>query len=163
MLKLEAARNRTEISRQREAYIENLKIEEQRNFENQQKELTLAREKAINQAIASFDKIDNVYGIPVSQSDKADFRNTFQYLVTPDKDGISPIVKALQSDEELAKFAFIYSKGNSKIREAINSAKEGAKKAWKEKLDPEPSIKKTQGSDSSGEIDFDKLSAPAQN
>ena len=105
----------------------------------------------------------DVYGIPVSKAELAEFKEDFKYLVTPNEKGMAPITEFLQSNENLVKFAYFLKKGDAKIREALTKAKENAKQSIIDKLDDEPKLpKKIANSRSEGAIDLDALSREAK-
>lgn len=122
------------------------------------------REEGIKKSLQTLDGLTQVAGLPITQSEKAEFANEFRYLVTPDeKSGTSPLLDMLQSDEVLVQVAYFLAKGQSKVKEHLTRAKEGAKKEFFNKLDPEPKTPNRGAHVPSSEIDLDALSAPATN
>jgi len=163
-LDIEAEKIKTTYSEQKQQVADNLIRENNiRQNENISRN-NVERENGIKQTLQYLDKIDNIGGLPISQSDKAEFANEFRYLVTPDeKTGTSPLLDMLQSDETLLKVALFLRQGETKVKEHLTRAKEGVKKDFFSRLDPEPRMPNRGNSTPSSEIDFDALSAPATN
>jgi hypothetical protein len=163
LLEIEAEKIRTEYQeRKLQAADEMIK---QQNYQRQQQftQMTKQRDDSIKSALGYFNKLENINGLPISQSEKSEFVEQFRYLVTPDeKKGVSPMLEMLQSDETLVKVAYFLSKGDAKIREQLTRSKEYAKNDFLNKLDPEPKITQSRGGFPSTEIDFDALAAPSQ-
>jgi len=163
LLDIEAEKIRTEYQeRKLRAADEMIK---QKNFERQQHyvEMAKVRDESIKSALGYFNNLENINGLPISQSEKSEFAEQFRYLVTPNEQkGLSPLLEMLQSDETLVKVAYFLSKGDAKIREQITRSKEFAKNDFLNKLDPEPKIPQSRGGFPSTEIDFDALAAPSQ-
>lgn len=118
-----------------------LQIEEQRkSFEQQtiqqQQKLLEEENKRVDGELttlfANTKKIDEIYGIPISEAEKESFNKTFSELVRRDKEGKAPLMEMLQSNEDLWKFAYFILNGNQKLKEALFNAKEGTKaEIWK--------------------------------
>tara|TARA_R100001594_G_scaffold36459_1_gene66214 strand:+ start:13286 stop:14464 length:1179 start_codon:yes stop_codon:yes gene_type:complete len=139
----------------------------QRHLENNRsqreaslKEMKEQRARQINEAVEAFDKLDNVYGLPVSKAERQEFRETFTNLVTPDDSGAAPLYRMLQSNDNIAKIAYILSKGDSAVRSALTNAKESTKESFIDKLDPTPRTTSKSGQYEPGQINLDALSAP---
>lgn len=162
LLEIEAEKIKSQIAKNRDALLENMQQQQIQQREQMVNNINKEREKYIKSSIDYFKGLNEVYGIPVSQSEKAEFSEAFRNLVTPDETGNAPLAKALQSDETLIKIAYMLSKGDQKFKEAIHKAKEGAKADWKQRLDPEPRIQKTSGNFEPGAVDLDALAAPAR-
>jgi hypothetical protein len=124
------------------------------------------RNTEIDKAIEYFKGVNDVYGIPVSKAEKLEFNEDFKLLVKPfEKEGKMTTIlnELLQSNENLMKVAYMLKKGDSKVREALTRAKEGAKKSVIDRLDDEPALPKKNSSYlNEAAIDLDKLEAPAR-
>ena len=162
-LEIEAQRLRDQIANEKNnintRYEESIKTQnEKRNSEFETK-----RTEQINRSLEFLSGMKDVYGIPVSKAELAEFKEDFKYLVTPNEKGMAPITEFLQSNENLVKFAYFLKKGDAKIREALTKAKENAKQSIIDKLDDEPKLpKKIANSRSEGAIDLDALSREAK-
>lgn len=162
-LEIEAQRLRDQIANEKNnintRYEESIKTQnEKRNSEFETK-----RTEQINKSLEFLSGMKDVYGIPVSKAELAEFKEDFKYLVTPNEKGMAPITEFLQSNENLVKFAYFLKKGDAKIREALTKAKENAKQSIIDKLDDEPKLpKKIANSRSEGAIDLDALSREAK-
>jgi len=161
LLEIEAEKIRTKYVEEKEGLADRLAGEAQQRRQHEYTQMSQARETQIKDTLGSFQKMNDVFGIQLSQSEKADFSENFRYLVTPDeKTGVAPMVEMLQSNENLAKVAYLLSKGDSKVRQALTNAKEGGKRSFLDKLDPEPRVAKKSGTAQGSEIDLDALAAP---
>jgi hypothetical protein len=161
LLEIEAEKIRTKYVEEKEQLAEKMTTEAKLAQQEQMNQMHQEREGQIKETLGEFTKMNDVLGIQLSQSDKAEFAENFRYLVTPDqKTGVAPLVEMLQSNENLAKVAYLLSKGDSKVREALSVAKESGKKSFKDKLDPEPRVAKKSGTHNASEIDLDALAAP---
>lgn len=161
-LEIEAEKIRTsyEMNKQNASQEMIRQAEIRRNEQMQQ--MAAIRDNSIKSSLEYFNKLDNINGIPVSQSEKSEFSEQFRYLVTPDeKKGISPLLEMLQSDETLVKVAYFLSKGDAKIKEQITRSKEYAKNDFLNKLDPEPKITQSRGGMPTTEVDLEALAAPS--
>jgi len=160
-MELEAERERGRIRNEQEAHLNSLdetaKAERSRTIEAENVE----RSNQIQDALQTFDKMDNIYGLPLSKADKADFKEYFHELVTPDDSGVAPMFQMLQSNENLVKIAAMIWKGDDKVRSAITSAKESGKESFISKLDKDPKFKSGYGGPHDPtKVDLDALSAP---
>ncbi len=160
MLEIEAEKIREYYNSEKEQLHEAM-LESKRESQTMAKqEASKTREKHISSAIESFNELNDVFGIPLSRSEKEEFQGTFKYLVTPDESGEAPAVKLLRSNENLAKVLYILQKGDKAIRNAIDKAKSGAKQDFLGKLDPEPRAAGKGVAHNPREIDFEALAAP---
>jgi hypothetical protein len=161
LLEIEAEKIRTKYVEEKEQLAERMSTEARLAQQEQMNQMHTERESQIKNTLGEFSKMNDVLGIQLSQSDKSEFAENFRYLVTPDqKTGVAPLVEMLQSNENLAKVAYLLSKGDTKVREALSKAKEGGKKSFLDKLDPEPRVAKKSGVQNTNEIDLDALAAP---
>lgn len=121
-----------------------------------------ARIEAVNSTLDIIGNSKDFFGIPVTQSEIQEFKQDFIALTTINpKTGSAPLQDLLQSNEFLAKVAFLAMKGNDKIKGAISVAKAQAKEGLIPKLDSEPRIQKKSGGESNANvIDYDALAAP---
>lgn len=161
-LEIEAEKIRTsyETSKQNASQEMIRQAEARRN--EQMQHMNAARDNSIKSSLDYFNKLENINGIPVSQSEKLEFSDQFRYLVTPDeKKGISPLLEMLQSDETLVKVAYFLSKGDAKIKEHITRSKETAKNDFLGKLDPEPKTTQSRSGMPTTEVDLNALAAPS--
>ena len=119
------------------------------------------RDEQINIALDTLNGMDEVYGLPISKAEKAEFSDYFKTVVTPDESGVAPMFQMLQSNENLVKVAAMMWKGDDKVRSAITNAKENGKNAFKDKLEKDPKLGYNSGSPvDSTKIDLEALSAP---
>lgn len=137
LLDLEADKARSIIDNAQKQYqARESQIAETRRVQHQQ---TIQREA--DEAINFFNKQENVSGIPISKADKDEFATYFKKIATPDANGKIPIAEYLQSNENLAKVAFLIMKGDVKFKSQLTNAKESTKKALEDKLYAEPSLR----------------------
>jgi len=160
LLDIEAERIRDGIRISRQGYLE--QAAQQRASDNQKRnhELAGVREQQISKSVEYLNTLDNIYGVPVSKAEVQEFKDDFRALTTPDETGMAPLVQLLQSNENLVKIAYMLTRGDDSIRKALHSAKEGVKKSFLEKLDPEPRLPKRTGTVDPGKIDLDALAEP---
>lgn len=161
LLEIEAQRIKNSLRSDRESsqsrYIENQRVQK----DKQEIEFKKERNGQITEALKSFNELDNVYGLPVSKAEKQDFLETFKELVTPDGTGEAPLMKMLQSNDTLAKVAYLVSRGDSAIKTALTNAKESTKDAFLDKLDSNPRLSKKSGSQpQASDVNLDALVAP---
>jgi hypothetical protein len=160
-LEIEAGRLRKEINEQQSSALDNMTktFEQQRSQEVAR--INDERSKQINESLNIINKANDVYGLPLSQSEKVEFSEYFAKLVTPDETGMAPMFRELQSNETLVKVAAMLWKGDSKIRAALTSAKESGKASVLDKLDKTPNnVQRGGGNQDPTQVDFDALSAP---
>jgi len=160
-MELEAERERSRIKSEQEAnlssYEESAKAENLKRYEAENAERTTQ----IKDALQTFDKMDNIYGLPLSKAEKAEFKEYFHELVTPDDSGVAPMFQMLQSNENLVKIAAMIWKGDEKVRSAITSAKESGKESFTSRLDKDPKFKSGYvGPHDPTKVDLDALTAP---
>jgi hypothetical protein len=162
LLDVEAERIKTDYQDKKLLAADQM-IEQQNSLrEKQGFEMDKQRDSSIKNAVSYFNKLENINGLPISQSEKSEFVEQFKYLVTPnEKKGMSPLLEMLQSDETLVKVAYFLSKGDAKIREQLTRSKEYAKNDFLRKLDPEPKLAQGRGGFPSSDVDLDALAAPS--
>lgn len=164
LLDVEAEKIKVSYQNEKQTAAQRMTEQAQARRNEQITQMNTLRDQSIKSSIEYFNKLDNINGIPVSQSDKHEFTEQFRYLVTPDENkGLSPLLEMLQSDETLVKVAYFLSKGDAKIKEQLTRAKESSKNDFLNKLDPEPKITQKRSGMQSTEVDFDALAAPAIN
>lgn len=161
LLEIEAGRHRQEINEQQSHALDNMR----KNFEQErtQREAAIAQERSrqIDESLKYINNANEIYGLPISQAEKAEFGEYFAKLVTPDHTGMAPMFQALQSNETLVKVAAMLWKGDAKIKSALTSAKEAGKNSVLSKLDKTPdTVQRGGGPQDPTQIDFDALSAP---
>jgi hypothetical protein len=162
-LEIEAERIRNQIKAEKENINASFEAQAKADNATRMSEQAEARNKEIEKSIKYLDSMENLYGLPVSKAEKAEFRELFRASVTPDKEGKLPINTMLQSNEGLVRFVISELKANSKVKETLTKIKEDAKKSIIDKLDDEPILpKKTAPYLNEGAIDLDKLSQPAR-
>lgn len=160
-LEIEAGKLRNSIKEQQQTALDTMSKEAQAQREADLKQIGEQRTKAINESLEFINKADNVYGLPLSQAEKAEFGEYFSKLVTPDSTGTAPMFQMLQSNETLVKVAAMLWKGDAKIRAALTEAKESGKNAVLGKLDNKPqSVQRGGNAPDPMQVDFDALSAP---
>jgi len=162
LIEIEAGRHRKEINEQQSQALDNMRKNVEQQSSHEIAKINEERSKQINDSLKYINNANDVYGLPISQSEKAEFSEYFAKLVTPDETGMAPMFQALQSNETLAKIAVMMWKGDDKIRAALTNAKEAGKNAVLGKLDPKPNNVQRNGGggQDSMQIDFDALSAP---
>jgi hypothetical protein len=115
-------------------------------------------------ALQDFTKLDNIAGLPLDPKEKAEFADTFKYILKRNPDnGLNILDVLLQSNEFLMKAVYLGLKAEPKFRAAITEAKEGVKKTMIDKLDKQPDLGR--GHNMSGsplQIDYDAIAAPEQ-
>lgn len=123
------------------------------------------REKVVDAELQNISKLDNIAGIPLSQSDKQEFTDTFKFIVKRNpNDGLSILDALLQSNDFLMKAVYLGLRAEPKIRAAITEAKEGVKKNIIEKLDKNPDLNRGQNLTGNPlQIDYDAMVAPESN
>ncbi len=116
-------------------------------------------------SLQNFKKLDNIAGIPLTQSDKQEFDDTFKFITKRNpNDGLSILDALLQSNDFLMKSVYLGLKAEPKFRAAITEAKEGVKKTFIDKLDKQPDLGRGQNlSGIPNSIDYDALATPEQN
>jgi hypothetical protein len=164
MLEVKAEEVRAELEAEKQTAFEQMSYEQQLQQQQEQVYLEQVRQKGIKESLEFLNKQNDIYGLPISKSEISEFSNDFAYLVTPNPEtGNAPIVDWLQSNENLAKVAYIMTRGDSKVRQAIAQAKAGAKQSIIDKLDNNPEVpRRTQGQDTTNNVDLDLLSMPAR-
>ncbi|MEO7397225.1 MAG: hypothetical protein ABIW84_01540 [Ilumatobacteraceae bacterium] len=163
-MEVEAEKIRSGYIQQKENLATTLAEKQRSENLRMQQETSTTREKIYNETIEYFNKLNDVNGVPLSQSEKTAFAPDFKYLITPDpKTGTAPLFDALQSNETLAKVAWFLRNGDAGIRKALTLAKEGAKTDFVNKLDKEPKVLQKGGAHKTSEINMDALIAPAVN
>jgi len=160
MLELEAERVRNRVRNFHEDRMNNLESEAKSAKLQQREKNSTERNEQIDQALKTFNEMDEVYGLPISKAEKAEFSDYFKTLVTPDDSGVAPMFQMLQSNENLVKLAAMMWKGDDKVRSAITDAKESGKNAIKSKLPGNPKTFGNNGPMDPNKIDLDALSAP---
>ena len=161
LLEIEASRYRNEVTEKQTHSLDTITREhEQTRIANEAK-VAEERTKQINESVKFIDNSNEVYGLPISQAEKAEFKTFFEKLVTPDQTGIAPMFQMLQSNETLVKLGMMMWKGDAKIRAALTNAKEAGKNAVLDKLNANPdNVNRSGGNQNSDQIDLDALSAP---
>jgi hypothetical protein len=120
------------------------------------------RTQGVEETIKFFNTLNEVNGIQISQSDKAEFAENFRLATTPDpKTGRAPLYDALQSNENMAKVFWFLSKGDQQMRTALTLAKEGAKNDFLGKLDKTPRQTVKSAPHQTQEINLNALVEPA--
>lgn len=116
----------------------------------------------LTKLFADTKKINEIYGIPISEAEKESFNKTFSELVKRDKEGKAPLMEMLQSNEDLWKFAYFILNGNQKLKDALFNAKEGTKaEIWKSlKTVPFLGPGSPAGKKSSDKLDYKVLTEP---
>jgi hypothetical protein len=162
LIEIEAGRHRKEINEQQSTALDNMRKNVEQQSSQDIAKINEERSKQINDSLKHINSANDIYGLPISQSEKAEFSEYFAKLVTPDNTGMAPMFQMLQSNETLAKVAMMLWKGDDKIRAALTNAKEAGKNAILGKLDPKPNNVQRSGGggQDSMQIDFDALSAP---
>jgi len=162
MLEIEAGKLRNMITQSRGQQTEAMRIKSEQDIQNQLAQTKQERDTAIKHSLEIINKSEQIYGLPISQAEKAEFGQFFEKLVTPDqKTGTAPMMDMLQSDETLVKLAMMMWKGDDKVRAALTDAKESGKQSVFGKLDKTPNgPKKGGGNNGDLGIDLDALSAP---
>jgi len=84
-------------------------------------------ESDLTKLFAGTQNITELYGVKTSKAEIDAFNKTFSELAKINDQGVSGLKSLLQSDEDLWKFAFLVINGDAKIKEALNTAKEGTK------------------------------------
>ncbi len=121
------------------------------------------RKEAYDSSLAQFNKIDEIWGIPVTAKQRQDFPNELKEMITPTEQGAAPIAEMLRNNEFLMKLAFFAKYGETGIKDLLSSTKSTVKQNMKEKLDPEPRFVKTQTLTDPQKVDLNALAAPARN
>lgn len=123
--------------------------------------------KIINKAIDTLyeDYVPNVTdinGLKVSKADMDNFRNTFQELVTPDKETGKPAVNDLIVDDKaLFNLLYLATDGGKRIRSILNDTKTETKSRLINRLGLEPIVdSKDGGQKKNGVIDAHLLTEP---
>lgn len=96
------------------------------------------RTESFKQQIDTFNKLDTVLGIPVSEAQKREFPELFRQMITPDKEGVMPIVRQLRSNDALMKVAYALAYGDTDFRLALTNKAEEVKRGIENKLFPNP-------------------------
>jgi len=162
LLDIEAEKIKTNYQENRATMAERLANEQRQMRETEERSINTERDRQIKESINYFNTLNDINGLPISQSEREGFVDEFKYLVTPTQEtGMSPLAEALQSNENLVKIAWYLKKADSKIRESLSQAKENTKNNFFNKLDPEPKLPKKTGPVQSTGIDLDALVAPA--
>lgn len=162
-LDIEAEKLRSSYKQSQQQQLQQQAQQSQQQMQQKQQEIAAQREQAMQESLGYLKNVDNIYGVPVSKAEIAEFADDFKYLTTPDpKTGVAPAIELLQSNENLVKVLFMLKKGDDKIRQALTQAKEGAKASFMSKLDQEPKIPKRAAMADSGKINLDLLAAPEQ-
>jgi hypothetical protein len=120
-------------------------------------------EKDLTDLFAVTEKINEIYGIPVSEADKGAFNSTFKELVRRGPDGRIPLEQILQSNEAVWRFAYMELFGDPKIKEALSNAKEGTKSSVWNKLKGKPfedGLGKPGGQPGTKKPNYDNLTRP---
>lgn len=163
ILEIEAEKIKTTYQYERETLSENMSNQRKAFESNEAVRINGERETQINESLAYFNKLNDISGLPLTQSEKESFIVDFKHMITPDPNtGMAPLMESLQSNENLVKVAWLLSKSDSKIREALTLAKENAKNSVYNKLDPEPRLPKRSGPARADEINLDALAEPAE-
>jgi hypothetical protein len=120
------------------------------------------RSKVVGDMLSGFEKLDNIAGIPLTQSDKAEFTDTFRQITKRDKTtGLSIADALLQSNDLFTKAMFLILKAEPKIKQLVTETKEGVKKNILDKLDANPGLMRGNSTVSDPfKVDLDALSAP---
>ena len=161
MLEIEAGRVRNRLEKDYQSNLDNLKQQEFKRNSEQESAYIKERETQIKDALKSLDSMDDVYGLPISKAEKVEFAEYFKSVVTPDEQGVAPLMQMLQSNDNLVKIAAMIWKGSDKIKSAINDAKENGKNSIKDKLHSSPNTGfKSGGSGGELNIDLDALASP---
>ena len=161
MLEIEAGKLRNQINEQQQTQLRQQAEQDQVKYEEQTKAINAERDKQIKESLNLISQAEDVYGLPITPSEKQEFGNYFSKLVTPDETGSAPMMQMLQSNETLVKVAMMLWKGDEKIRAALTDAKESGKNAILNKLDSKPSGPRKGGAQNDpSQIDFDALAAP---
>lgn len=98
-------------------------------------------DKAINDIKMKVDKIDSIYGIPVSQEDHKNWIDEFKAFITPDKTtGVRKLDVMLSDDMALYKLFVMAVQGEDKFRELITQGRESTKEEIFKKLGLTPTF-----------------------
>lgn len=161
LLEIEASRYRNEVSENQKHSLDKMQKEFEKTRIAEEVKINEERSKQINDSLKFINNANDIYGLPISQAEKAEFGEYFAKLVTPDNTGIAPMFQMLQSNETLVKVAAMMWKGDAKIKAALSNAKEDGKNSVLDKLNPNPStVSRNGGNQDPTQIDFDALSAP---
>jgi len=161
MLEIEAQKVRNRVRDFQEQRLNTLEAETKAKKVEESAKMKTERDEQINIALDTLNGMDEVYGLPISKAEKAEFSDYFKTVVTPDESGVAPMFQMLQSNENLVKIAAMMWKGDDKVRSAITDAKEHGKSAFKDKLEKDPKLGYNSGSPvDSTKIDLEALSAP---
>jgi len=161
LLELEVNKIRQDYNAKEQNALQNITIENQKRLNAHIAEVNSKREAQINETISALEKIDNVYGLPLSKAEKDEFIPFFKKVVTPDETKVSPLLRYMQSNENVLKVAMMMFKGEDKIKAELSKAKESGKDIVFNKLNPNPINLPKAGSGSSGSnVDMDALAAP---
>jgi hypothetical protein len=163
MMDIEAEKIRHNIDQQQTNYLSEIKNRQETDRATNLQQMNVERESEIRNTLTTFSKMNDIFGIPLTQSEKAEFAEDLKYLVTPDDSGAAPVLQWLQSNDNLAKVAFLMKKGDAKVKEALLNAKNGVKNKFINKLDTEPKLTQKTTPLITPEIDMDALSRPANN
>ena len=161
MLEIEAQKVRNRVRDFQENKLNTLEAEAKAKKAEESVTMKTERDEQINTALDTLNGMDEVYGLPISKAEKAEFSDYFKTVVTPDESGVAPMFQMLQSNENLVKVAAMMWKGDDKVRSAITDAKEHGKSAFKDKLEKDPKLGYNSGSPvDSTKIALEALSAP---
>lgn len=161
LLDIEAEKIRFSLDEKQKEYVQGLRNAEIQRRKTEIDGMNTAREQEIKSTYEQFSKLNDVFGIPLSQSEKVEFADDLRYLVTPNDKGVAPVLEWLQSNDNLAKVAYLMKKGDAKIKEALLAAKNSGKNGFMQKLDKEPRLPQKQTPTITPEIDYDALARPA--
>lgn len=161
VLELEVAKIRQDYTSKEQTAVANATAENQKKFNDHVADINTKRDTQINEAISALEKIDNVYGLPLSKAEKDEFIPFFKKVVTPDETKVSPLLRYMQSNENVLKVAMMMFKGEDKIKAELTKAKENGKDIVLNKLNPSPTSVPKAGTGGGGTtIDMDALMAP---
>lgn len=130
------------VMKTREAELQQAKaVQSEQNRQTQITTETQRIDNELNNLFASTKNVREIYGVQVSEADVETFNRTFTELVKPDPtSGEIPIMRLLQSNEDIWRFAYMTLNGDQNLKKALFEAKEGTKASVFSKLKRAPTV-----------------------
>lgn len=125
-------------------------------YEANYNNILAVNDKAINDIKMKIDKVDSIYGIPVSQEEHNNWLDEFKSFITPDKTtGIRKLDVMLSDDLTLYKLFVMAVQGEDKFRELITQGRESTKEDIFKKLGLTPTFGGSRSTDHQN-LDFEQ-------
>jgi hypothetical protein len=100
-LDIEAEKIKSNHNSQQKTIAENLSKQHLDQVNKDKEKVNAVRQEQVQKSLDYLNTLTDVYGVPLSKQEINEFKDDFKYLTSPDETGVAPLVKLLQSNENL--------------------------------------------------------------